>query len=38
LRTQIENELRCWPAAPENQQFEKEQNLQVDLTPFLCRL
>ena len=28
LRTQIENELRCWPAVAENQQFEKEQNLQ----------
>jgi hypothetical protein len=28
LRTQIENELRCWPAATENQQYEKELNLQ----------
>lgn len=28
LRTQIENELRCWPMAADNQQFEKEPNLQ----------
>ncbi|BBO78892.1 hypothetical protein DSCW_63090 [Desulfosarcina widdelii] len=28
LRTQIENELRCWPMADDNQQFEKEPNLQ----------
>ncbi len=28
LRTQIENELRCWPMAAENQQYEKELKLQ----------
>ena len=28
LRTQIENELRCWPMAAEQEQYEKEQNLQ----------
>lgn len=28
LRTQIKNELRCWPAAHENQIYEKEQTLQ----------
>lgn len=28
LRTQIENELRCWPMGSENQKYEKEQKLQ----------
>jgi IS4 transposase len=28
LRTQIENELRCWPAGAEHQKYEKEQKLQ----------
>jgi hypothetical protein len=28
LRTQIENELRCWPPGGEYQEFEKEQKLQ----------
>jgi hypothetical protein len=28
LRTQIENELRCWPPGDECQEFEKEQKLQ----------
>ena len=28
LRTQIENELRCWPAASKNQQYEKDQSLK----------
>jgi hypothetical protein len=28
LRTQIENELRCWPPRGEYQEFEKEQKLQ----------
>jgi hypothetical protein len=28
LRTQIENELRFWPMAAGNQQYEKELNLQ----------
>jgi hypothetical protein len=28
LRTQIENELRCWPSGGEYQEFEKEQKLQ----------
>ena len=28
LRTQIENDLRCWPVAPEKQNYVKEQYLQ----------
>jgi len=28
LRTQIENELRCWSTGDELQQFEKEQMLR----------
>ncbi len=28
LRTQIENDLRCWPAAPEKENYVKEQYLQ----------
>jgi IS4 transposase len=28
LRTQIENELRCWPAVDEHEKYEKEQKLQ----------
>lgn len=28
LRTQIENELRCWPAGARHQKIEKEQKLQ----------
>ena len=28
LRTQIENELRCWPRGAKLQQYEKEQKLQ----------
>jgi len=29
LRTQIENELRCWPMGAEHQEYGKEQNLQA---------
>jgi IS4 transposase len=29
LRTQIENELRCWPMGAEHQEYGKEQKLQV---------
>jgi len=28
LRTQIVNELRCWPMGPDHQQYEKEKKLQ----------
>jgi hypothetical protein len=29
LRTQIENELRCWPMGAEHQEYGKEQNVQT---------
>ena len=29
LRTQIENELRCWPMGAEHEQYEKEQSYKM---------